>query len=1188
MQTRRFSSSYRFCTAVFASILLVAGLLTAPSLAGSPAAADTPVSAGELVPIAPVTLVSTSSGVGWSGQIQAGATQSVTASGVGGVPASGVSAVMLHVNTSNGSATGGISGNLWVYPAGESRPTDPILASSSSGANTDNTVIVQLGTGGKVSFYNGASASPVDVKANIEGYVTDNTTSQAGAPFVPLAPARIMSTITGNGGRSTPLTSSEGVWNYKVLGLGGMPTSGVSAVVLNVGASGASANCWVQTQTGGLGESNGAYPRTITYAGYPGQEMAVVQPDASGRVGFFTNCSSVDIFADVEGYYLSASASGSGDVYVPVTSPVRIVSTANDVGVSGKITVGRVVSGSSAVPLAGAGIPSSGVDAVALNLQTLNSTARGYNTVWTDGTSEPTNTSSIFTDPDNDEENMLFLRTGTNDAIDLSGHSNADPNAANDLNIDIEGYFVTLAPLDVDDANMCAMPVEGGCGSVGTVGSTSPTLTAWTSDQSGDPITYTFELWNSDGSNPTTLVSSATVPNQASGAIAAYTPGVLTDNAPYDFRVRASNLDGASGWSDWYQFATDAPVDHVIAPTAVYDSSASPLANGATATFVVAGTSPIPSLDTSGISAVDITATVTPSGPASGSVSVFDDQLPDSNTLRIATNGTSSVTGSAQLELSAVDGALSVTNQSGSPVAVTVVVNEWYSDFDFDDTSAATSDPDGADPGDSVDPEPAAEDAAAAQSQGSEAFALDSYAPYQNDDDDGPITANTLQYSPQFNLDDCTDGSGMSTASACADEIQSTPAELDADSEQVESLQATQANQTSYQDAAVTADSTATQQDVTDSAQPGTTIKLEDTSWNPGIASDIPGNCASLGANTPHYYGRFKSCTYFKLSANVKLDGQPVGTVDFEIYQVEIVDPKSSVATTSESFRYTDVKNADPLVYMNVNPTWKFARGDGVVIATAQNHDVEAVPPGEWDYAKATAAITPPVNGYYGSFMALSFAYYAEDSASKSLGATSSFKAHDGVKRRIDRMSYINMGKDGIGGVLPNVEPTIDLNYFTGSKNNVQKSVEFIKKAQNRIDGTTTYIRQDIPYGRAAHHPGKPGTGNTPLQRLKNPSASSKYTLPSVRLNRYWSCKNITIKKGSGQSCDEYPFASTYNGGFWFRRPDYSASAAINAEQNSDVGRQLGAFLQAERVIDSDKYWVQVTYDTVCHQAPCI
>jgi len=81
---------------------------------------------------------------------------------VPGLPA-GVTAVALNVTVTNPSA----GGHLTVYPFGQSRPTASNL-NFAARQTIANRVVVPVGSGGRVTFFN--SAGTVDVVADLVGY----------------------------------------------------------------------------------------------------------------------------------------------------------------------------------------------------------------------------------------------------------------------------------------------------------------------------------------------------------------------------------------------------------------------------------------------------------------------------------------------------------------------------------------------------------------------------------------------------------------------------------------------------------------------------------------------------------------------------------------------------------------------------------------------------------------------------------------------------------------------------------------------------------------------------------------------------------------------------------------------------------------------------------------------------------
>ena len=121
--------------------------------------------AGGLTPLTPARILDTRNGTGGiSGPVASDHSISLNVEGVGGVPASGVSAVVLNVTATAPS----VSGHLTVYPDGASVPSTSNL-NFSAGETVPNLVIAPVGSDGKVDFYNGSSGS-VQVIADVSGW----------------------------------------------------------------------------------------------------------------------------------------------------------------------------------------------------------------------------------------------------------------------------------------------------------------------------------------------------------------------------------------------------------------------------------------------------------------------------------------------------------------------------------------------------------------------------------------------------------------------------------------------------------------------------------------------------------------------------------------------------------------------------------------------------------------------------------------------------------------------------------------------------------------------------------------------------------------------------------------------------------------------------------------------------------
>jgi hypothetical protein len=250
---------------------------------------------GGLVSLAPARLLDTRIGNGAPvGAVGPGGVVSLQVTGRGGVPASGVSAVVLNVTVAG--STGG--GWITAYADGAAHPTASNL-NFVAGQIVPNLVVVPVGANGRVDLYN--SAGSTQLVADVEGYYLSGTPTEPGA-FVSLAPARLLDTRIGNGA-PVGAVGPGGVVSLQVTGRGGVPASGVSAVVLNVTVAGSTGGGWITAYADGA-----AHPTASNLNFVAGQivpNLVVVPVGANGRVDLYNSAGSTQLVADVEGYYLS-------------------------------------------------------------------------------------------------------------------------------------------------------------------------------------------------------------------------------------------------------------------------------------------------------------------------------------------------------------------------------------------------------------------------------------------------------------------------------------------------------------------------------------------------------------------------------------------------------------------------------------------------------------------------------------------------------------------------------------------------------------------------------------------------------------------------------------------------------------------------------------------------------------------
>ena len=272
--------------------------------------------AGEFIPLAsPARILDTRQAIGVTTRTPVPPTTSIDiqVTGQGGVPASGVQAIVMNVTA----VAPTVSGYVSVYPAGQSRPTVSNL-NFVPGQTVPNLVTVPVGAGGRVSLYN--HNGNTHLLADVIGYYDDASVS--GGWYHPLTPSRLLDTRTGNGAPAAPL-GTGGTLSLQVTGRGSVPdASQVSAVVMNVTAVDPSAAGFVTVWPGG------GRPNVSNLNFVPGQtvpNLVIVAVSASGTVSFFNETGNTHLIADVVGWYDKTGTTG-GYVFNPIT-PVRVMDT---------------------------------------------------------------------------------------------------------------------------------------------------------------------------------------------------------------------------------------------------------------------------------------------------------------------------------------------------------------------------------------------------------------------------------------------------------------------------------------------------------------------------------------------------------------------------------------------------------------------------------------------------------------------------------------------------------------------------------------------------------------------------------------------------------------------------------------------------------------------------------------------
>ena len=225
--------------------------------------------------------------------------------------------------------------------------------------------------------------------------------------FVSLPPTRVLDTRNGLGVGNAAPVGSEGEILLPLAGRGGLPAlADVEAVALNVTTTNSTEPSFVTVYP-----SEASRPNASNLNTEPGTDVAnsvIVKLGADGAVRLFNNRGTVDLVADVVGYFPSIS-------FFEPTAPVRVLDTRNGTGVAAAGPISR--RSDIRVQIAGLhDLPSSGVAVAVLNVTSTQSTADSFVSVWPSGQPRP-NISSLNTEPGTDVPNLVWALIGDDGAI---------------------------------------------------------------------------------------------------------------------------------------------------------------------------------------------------------------------------------------------------------------------------------------------------------------------------------------------------------------------------------------------------------------------------------------------------------------------------------------------------------------------------------------------------------------------------------------------------------------------------------------------------------------------------------------------------------------------------------------------------------------------------------------------------
>lgn len=361
--------------------------------------------------------------VSGTGPIGPGKILRVPILGRNGIPANGVDSVSLNVTVVAGSEGGFIT----VFPTGTALPNASNV-NFLAGRIVPNAVQVKVGLDGSISVFSQANDVHIIVDVNA-WYPT------AGS-FTTFTPARLLDTRAGSQTvdgqyRATGLIRSGQTIRFAALGRNGVPTSGVTAVSLNVTSVMPSTEGFLTVFPSGT-----ALPNSSNLNFYGGQTRAntvisKVGPD--GTISVYNGGGNTDLVVDISGWYSSAPGYTS-------LSPARLVDTrAGSSTIDGQfVRIGAIGAGQTLrlKVLNRAGVPSTGVGAVSLNVTAVTPSAVGQLIIYPSGAAMP-NTSNLNFTSTQTVANAVIAKVGADGHVNIVNNSSGSTN----LVVDVNGWF---------------------------------------------------------------------------------------------------------------------------------------------------------------------------------------------------------------------------------------------------------------------------------------------------------------------------------------------------------------------------------------------------------------------------------------------------------------------------------------------------------------------------------------------------------------------------------------------------------------------------------------------------------------------------------------------------------------------------------------------------------------------------
>ena len=388
-------------------------------------------SRGEFHSLGPVRVLDTRVGapVGPNG------TRDAQVAGVGGVPSTGVRAVLMNVTVAGATEPS----YLTIFPTGTPRPNSSSL-NFVAGQAVPNLVTATVGANGSVSIYNFAGST--HVLFDVVGWYSDVGTTYGGT-FVGLSPTRVLDTRSDF---DRPLGQDE----YVTLPIvnAGAP---ISAVMMNVTVTAPTAGSYLTIWPDGSPLPNASSLNFVPGQTVPNLVVAPIGPD--GSVNIYNFAGETEVIVDVVGLFEDGTVpivDGQYEAVQPFRAlDTRVLPRVN--GAPAPVGSGQTIS----LDVRTIGVPDD-ASVLMMNVTAVAPTAAGYVTVYPGDESVPS-TSNLNFSVGQTVPNAVAMRIGADHRIRFR---NATGNTH--LIVDVTGWYRPGYGVGAQLAPSSAAAITGG------------------------------------------------------------------------------------------------------------------------------------------------------------------------------------------------------------------------------------------------------------------------------------------------------------------------------------------------------------------------------------------------------------------------------------------------------------------------------------------------------------------------------------------------------------------------------------------------------------------------------------------------------------------------------------------------------------------------------------------------------